>query len=199
MFWRSRWRGGFTGEKTAFWGCSITFLWERGPAGQGAFRSPPGPLRGLAAVGCIPLNRFPVESKEQLSLCIRRCKITLSTNRRPRFPTGAPQTVKKTSGGVGGAAAPLTFLRVSRLCRLRGSLILLAKSIPYKFGRPLVDRICFLEKVASATFSTRCGAPAFQRGRQGNAQPTAQFSRLSPQKNRATVPGPVWLPMVVPI
>ena len=65
------------------------------------------------------------------------------------------QTVKKPSGGVGGAAAPLTFLRVSRLCRLRGSLILLAKSIPYKFGRPLVDRICFLEKVASATFSTR--------------------------------------------
>ena len=65
------------------------------------------------------------------------------------------QTVKKPSGGVGGAAAPLTFIRVSRLCRLRGSLILLAKSIPYKFGRPLVDRICFLEKVASATFSTR--------------------------------------------
>ena len=62
------------------------------------------------------------------------------------------QTVKKPSWGVGGAAAPLTFLRVSRL---RGSLILLAKSIPYKFGRPLVDRICFLEKVASATFSTR--------------------------------------------
>ena len=67
------------------------------------------------------------------------------------------QTVKKPSGGVGGAAAPLTFIRVSRLCRLRGSLILLAKSIPYKFGRPLVDRICFLEKVASATFSTRRG------------------------------------------
>ena len=125
-----------------------------------------------------------------------------SRPQRHRHGTGAhraQQTVKKPSGGVGGAAAPLTFLRVSRLCRLRGSLILLAKSIPYKFGRPLVDRICFLEKVASATFSTRCGAPAFQRGRQGNAQPTAQFSRLSPQKNRATVPGPVWLPMVVPI
>ena len=67
----------------------------------------------------------------------------------------ACQTVKKPSGGVGGAAAPLTFLRVSRLCRLRGLLILLAKSIPYKFGRPLVDRICFLDKVAFATFSTR--------------------------------------------
>ena len=34
-----------------------------------------------------------------------------------------------------------------------GLLILLAKSIPYKFGRPLVDRICFLAKVASATFA----------------------------------------------
>ena len=78
---------------------------------------------------------------------------TLSKSRR-RY-VSSDQTVKKPSGGVGGAAAPLTFLRVSRLCRLRGSLILLAKSIPYKFGRPLVDRICFLEKVASATFSTR--------------------------------------------
>ena len=92
----------------------------------------------------------------------------------PRF-----RLSKKPSGGVGGAAAPLTFIRVSRLCRrtvgfsnempsrfatavfleekqrLAGSLILLAKSIPYKFGRPLVDRICFLEKVADATFSTR--------------------------------------------
>ena len=65
------------------------------------------------------------------------------------------QAVKKPSGGVGGAAASPTFIRVSRLCRLRGLLILLAKSIPYKFGQPLVDRICFLEKVAFATFSTR--------------------------------------------
>ena len=186
-------------KKTTFGGCSVTFLWERGSAGQGAFRSPPGPLRGLAAVGCIPQTDSPWKAKNSYPSASADVKITLSTNRRPRFPTGAPQTVKKPSGGVGGAAAPLTFLRVSRLCRLRGSLILLAKSIPYKFGRPLVDRICFLEKVASATFSTRCGAPAFQRGRQGNAQPTAQFSRLSPQKNRATVPGPVWLPMVVPI
>ena len=67
-------------------------------------------------------------------------------------------------GGVGRAAVPLAFICVSRLCGLRGSLILLAKSIPYKFGRPLVDRICFLEKVASATFSTRCpgrNAPDF--------------------------------------
>ena len=65
------------------------------------------------------------------------------------------QTVKKPLGGVGGAAAPLTFIRVSRLCRLRGSLILLAKSIPYNFGRPLVGRSCFLEKVGTPTFSTR--------------------------------------------
>ena len=63
-----------------------------------------------------------------------------------------------TSIFVGGVIRlPLySNIRVSRLCRLRGLLILLAKSIPYKFGRPLVDRICFLEKVAFATFSTRC-------------------------------------------
>ena len=61
--------------------------------------------------------------------------------------TAGPQTVKKPLEGVGGAAASPTFIRVSRLCRLRGLLILRAKSIPYKFGRPLVDRICFLAKV----------------------------------------------------
>ena len=77
------------------------------------------------------------------------------------------QTVKKPLGGVGGAAAPLTFIRVSRLCRLRGSLILLAKSIPYKFGRPLVDRICFLEKVVLTTFSTRCIVKALTARSQG--------------------------------
>ena len=69
--------------------------------------------------------------------------------------TAGPQTVKKPLEGVGGAAAPLTFIRIWRLCRRGGLLILLAKSIPYKFGRPLVERICFLEKVAFATFSTR--------------------------------------------
>ena len=61
--------------------------------------------------------------------------------------TAGPQTVKKPLEGVGGAAAPLTFIRIRRLCRRGGLLILLAKSIPYKFGRPLVDRICFLAKV----------------------------------------------------
>ena len=62
------------------------------------------------------------------------------------FPL-ALQTVKKLLGGVGGAAAPLTFIRIRRLCRRGGLLILPAKSIPYKFGRPLVGRICFLAKV----------------------------------------------------
>ena len=70
------------------------------------------------------------------------------------FPL-ALQTVKKPLGGVGGAAAPLTFIRIRRLCRRGGLLILLAKSIPYKFGRPLVGRICFLAKVVKTTFATR--------------------------------------------
>ena len=62
---------------------------------------------------------------------------------------------KKALEGVGGAAAPLTFIRIRRLCRRGGLLILLAKSIPYKFGRPLVGRICFLAKVVKTTFATR--------------------------------------------
>ncbi len=65
------------------------------------------------------------------------------------------QAVKKPRGGVGGAATPPTFIRIRRLCRRGGSLILLAKSIPYTFGRPLVGRRCFLEKVVKTTFSTR--------------------------------------------
>ena len=69
---------------------------------------------------------------------------------------GGRQTVKKPLGGVGGAAAPLTFIRVRRL---RGPLILLAKSIPYNFGRPLVGRNCFLAKVVKTTFATRRRLP----------------------------------------
>ena len=70
------------------------------------------------------------------------------------FPL-ALQTVKKHLGGVGGAAAPLTFIRIRRLCRRGGLLILPAKSIPYKFGRPLVGRICFLAKVVKTTFARK--------------------------------------------
>ena len=83
-------------KKTAFGGCSVTFLWARGSAGQGAFRSPPGPLRGLAAVGCIPLNRFPVEGKEQLSLCIRRCKNHLINKPAPPLSNGGATDCQKT-------------------------------------------------------------------------------------------------------
>ena len=68
------------------------------------------------------------------------------------------QTVERSQRGVGGAVAPPTSIPIRRLCRVKvgfshekpscfaGLLILLAKSIPYKFGRPLVDRIRFLEK-----------------------------------------------------
>ena len=75
----------------------------------------------------------------------------------PGGPVGLPgvQTVEKPQGGVGGAAAPLTFIRIRRLCRRGWLLIVLAKSIPYKVGRPLVDRICFLAKVGLPTFATR--------------------------------------------
>ena len=41
-----------------------------------------------------------------------------------------------------GMQPPPTFVCIRRICRLRRSLILLAKSIPYKFVRPLVERIC---------------------------------------------------------
>ena len=71
--------------------------------------------------------------------------------------TAGPQTVKKPLEGVGGAAAPLTFIRIRRLCRRGGLLILLAKSIPYKFGRPLVERICFFDTLKRALLSDTAG------------------------------------------
>ena len=64
-------------------------------------------------------------------------------------------SMKKLWGGVGGAVVPPTFIRIRRLCRRGGSFILLAKSITYTIGRPLVGRRCLLEKVVKSTFSTR--------------------------------------------
>ena len=89
---------------------------------------------GLAAMHfpCTPQNESLLTEKKRQG--------------KSSFPL-ALQTVKKHLGGVGGAAAPLTFIRIRRLCRRGGLLILPAKSIPYKFGRPLVGRICFLAKV----------------------------------------------------
>ena len=97
---------------------------------------------GLAAMHfpCTPQNESLLTEKKRQG--------------KSSFPL-ALQTVKKHLGGVGGAAAPLTFIRIRRLCRRGGLLILPAKSIPYKFGRPLVGRICFFEKVAKGTFSRR--------------------------------------------
>ena len=74
------------------------------------------------------------------------------------------QTVEKPQGGVGGAAAPPTSIRIRRLCRRGGLLIVLAKSIPYKFGRLLVDRVCLLEKQRKPFFrhaAARHGLAAF--------------------------------------
>ena len=100
---------------------------------------------GLAAMHfpCTPQNESLLTEKKRQG--------------KSSFPL-ALQTVKKHLGGVGGAAAPLTFIRIRRLCRRGGWLILLAKSIPYKFGRPLVGRICFLTKVVKTTFVTRGSA-----------------------------------------
>lgn len=54
-----------------------------------------------------------------------------------RFPGAS----SKHSEGVGGEKAPLTFVHARRFCWPGGSWSLLAKSIPYPFGRPFVDRM----------------------------------------------------------
>lgn len=64
------------------------------------------------------------------------------TGRKRSLAQKAYLIVNTFSGDVGGGPAPPTFVCIRRICRLRRSLILLAKSIPYKFVRPLVERIC---------------------------------------------------------
>jgi hypothetical protein len=76
---------------------------------------------------------------------------------------------KNVWGGAGRAAVPPASIRVSRLGRrmvgfsmanpsrfaaerLAGLLILFVKSMPYNFGRPLLDRSCFREKEAKVAF-----------------------------------------------
>ena len=73
---------------------------------------------------------------------VRHTKTLPDTGRKRSLAQKAYQIVNKFSGDVGGGPAPPTFVCIRRICRLRRSLILLAKSIPYKFGRPLVERIC---------------------------------------------------------
>ena len=87
--------------------------------------------------GCMECLRLP---PSLCSMCTAR-RETAWRQTRVRH-TKAYQIVNKFSGDVGGDAAPPTFVCIRRICRLRRSLILLAKSIPYKFVRPLVERIC---------------------------------------------------------
>ena len=152
--------------------CLFIFLQGEGFAPAGATKGlsdrPLETLRG-------PCLRALLRAKEAKGFS---SAVQLERGRAP-VPCGAGRArLSKTFGRCRGAAPP-TFIRVSRLCRRTagfsnekpsrfatavfleensafvGLLILLAKSILPKFGRPLVDRICFLEKVASATFRLR--------------------------------------------
>lgn len=69
-----------------------------------------------------------------------------------------PQTVEKLPVGVRGAAVPLTFFRVSRL---RGPLILLAKSISYNSGvSGFFNAPIACEGYEAKTFASRLNPPA---------------------------------------
>ena len=148
------------GQRT---GCKMRPLYPAHPPKQ--FRCNKGGrdycLPASADCACLwnPLQEPTITTfacKDTTEFALSRKRPLPSTGYTQRSPAGERSDGQITSRrGVGGAAAPPTFNRVSRLCRLRGLLILLAKSIPYKFGRPLVDRICFLEKVVLTTFSTR--------------------------------------------
>ena len=114
------------------------------------------------------------------------------TGRKHSLAQKAYQIVNTFSGDVGGGPAPPTFVRIRRICRLGGSLILLAKSIPYKFGRPLVERICHffhtLKPPAepAASWSGLAMYAHFYTGFSGNVIgfPTRRDKRASRAQNR---------------
>ena len=114
------------------------------------------------------------------------------TGRKRSLAQKAYQIVNTFSGDVGGGPAPPTFVCIRRICRLRRSLILLAKSIPYKFGRPLVERICHffhtLKPPAepAASWSGLAMYAHFYTGFSGNVIdfPTRRDKRASRAQNR---------------
>ena len=123
---------------------------------------------------------------------VRHTKTLSEPGRKHSLAQKAYQIVNTFSGEVGGGPAPPTFVRIRRICRLGGSLILLAKSIPYKFGRPLVERICHFfhtlkppaEPVASWTGFAMYAH--FYAGFSGNVIdfPTRRDKRASRAQNR---------------
>ena len=114
------------------------------------------------------------------------------TGRKHSLAQKAYQIVNTFSGDVGGDTAPPTFVCIRRICRLRRSLILLAKSIPYKLGRPLVERICHffhtLKPLAepAASWSGLAMYAHFYTGFSGNVIdfPTRRDKRASRAQNR---------------
>ena len=123
---------------------------------------------------------------------VRHTKTLSEPGRKHSLAQKAYQIVNKFSGDVGGDAAPPTFVCIRRICRLRRSLILLAKSIPYKFGRPLVERICHffhtLKPLAEpvASWSGLAMYAHFYTGFSGNVIdfPTRRDKRASRAQNR---------------
>ena len=123
---------------------------------------------------------------------VRHTKTLPDTGRKRSLAQKAYQIVNTFSGDVGGGPAPPTFVCIRRICRLRRSLILLAKSIPYKFGRPLVERICHffhtLKPPAepAASWSGLAMYAHFYAGFSGNVIdfPTRRDMRASRAQNR---------------
>ena len=123
---------------------------------------------------------------------VRHTKTLPDTGRKRSLAQKAYQIVNTFSGDVGGGPAPPTFVCIRRICRLRRSLILLAKSIPYKFGRPLVERICHffhtLKPLAEpvASWSGLAMYAHFYTGFSGNVIdfPTRRDMRASRAQNR---------------
>ena len=96
LFCGSRCRGGFTGEKNNFWGLQRDFPLGARLRRPGGFPLAPWTPSGPCCCGMYPPNRFPVESKEQLSLCIRRCKNHLINKPAPPLSNGGATDCQKT-------------------------------------------------------------------------------------------------------
>lgn len=145
-----------------------------------------------ALAPCLVLNVCS-ETGDCMAVDTRAHTKTLSEpGRKHSLAQKAYQIVNKYSGDVGGGPAPPTFVCIRRICRLRRSLILLAKTIPYKFGRPLVERIChFFHTLKpltepAASWSDLAMYAHFYTGFSGNVIdfPTRRDKRASRAQNR---------------
>ena len=89
-------------------------------------------VHGMPALAPLLVLNVYSETGDCMTVDTRvHAKTLPDTGRKRSLAQKAYQIVNTFSGDVGGGPAPPTFVCIRRICRLRRSLFLLAKSIPF--------------------------------------------------------------------